>query len=56
MESGLADTVTPGEEADVRDPRVVREAVYRLVTGRRPGEEFDAKALDTVNAAARKAP
>ncbi|MEU3249801.1 CGNR zinc finger domain-containing protein [Streptomyces sp. NPDC006997] len=56
LESGLVDTVTPGGEDDVRDARAVREAVYRLVTDRRLGEEFDAEALDTLNAAARGTP
>ncbi|MCD7440798.1 ABATE domain-containing protein [Streptomyces lincolnensis] len=56
LESGLVDTITPGGEDDVREAISVREAVYRLVTDRRLGEEFDPDALDVVNAAARKTP
>lgn len=56
LESGLVDAITPGEEDDVRAATTVREAVYRLVTDRRLGEEFDRQALAVLNAAARKAP
>ncbi|MFF4902833.1 CGNR zinc finger domain-containing protein [Streptomyces sp. NPDC001068] len=56
LESGLVDSVTPGDEDDVREATAVREAIYRLVTDRRLGEGFDAEALDTVNAAARRPP
>ncbi|MEW2490921.1 CGNR zinc finger domain-containing protein [Streptomyces sp. NPDC048411] len=56
LESGLVDTITPGEENDVRAATTVREAVYRLVTDRRLGAELDREALDVVNAAARKVP
>ncbi|MGW0853677.1 CGNR zinc finger domain-containing protein [Streptomyces sp. NPDC002690] len=56
QESGLVDTVTPGGEDDVRGAIAVREAVYRLVTDRRLGQDFDAEALDAVNAAARRMP
>ncbi|MGW9027660.1 CGNR zinc finger domain-containing protein [Streptomyces sp. NPDC055722] len=56
LESGLVDTITPGEDDDVREATAVREAIYRLVTNRRLGEEFDRDALDAVNAAARKTP
>ncbi|MFI1726323.1 CGNR zinc finger domain-containing protein [Streptomyces sp. NPDC020489] len=54
LESGLVDTITPGQEDDVQEATAVREAIYRLVTNRRLGEEFDPKALETLNAAARK--
>ncbi|WP_369230664.1 ABATE domain-containing protein [Streptomyces sp. R21] len=56
LESGLVDTITPGEEDDVREATTVREAIYRLVTDRRLGEAFDRESLDAVNAAARKTP
>lgn len=56
LESGLVDTITPGEEDDVREAIAVREAIYQLVTDRRLGEEFDRQALAVVNGAARKTP
>ncbi|MEU3355314.1 CGNR zinc finger domain-containing protein [Streptomyces sp. NPDC037389] len=56
VESGLVDAVSPGGEADVDQARAVREAVYRLVTARRLGEECDRAALTVVNNAARKPP
>ncbi|MFI8991454.1 ABATE domain-containing protein [Streptomyces antimycoticus] len=56
LESGLVDSITPGEEDDVREATTVREAIYRLVTDRRLGEEFDREALAVVNSAARKTP
>ncbi|MGC0207893.1 CGNR zinc finger domain-containing protein [Streptomyces levis] len=56
LESGLVDTITPAEQDDVRAAVAVREAVHRLVTSRRLGEEFDREALAVLNAAARKAP
>ncbi len=56
VESGLVDTITPGQEDDVREATAVREAVYQLVTDRRLGQELDQEALDLVNAAARKTP
>ncbi|MFC9943889.1 CGNR zinc finger domain-containing protein [Streptomyces pratensis] len=56
LESGLVDTITPGDERDVLEAADVREAVYHLVTDRRLGEDFDREALDVVNAAARKTP
>ncbi|MGW7422982.1 CGNR zinc finger domain-containing protein [Streptomyces sp. NPDC054813] len=56
VESGIVDAVSPGEEADVEQARNVREAVYRLVTARRLGEEYDGAALTIVNNAARKPP
>lgn len=56
QESGLVDTITPGEEDDVRQATAMREAVYQLITDRRLGEEFDREALDVVNGAARKTP
>ncbi|SEO96746.1 CGNR zinc finger domain-containing protein [Actinacidiphila rubida] len=56
VESGLVDTITPGEEADVRAATTVREALYQLVTNRRLGEAFDREALAVVNGAARKPP
>ncbi|MFJ9743344.1 CGNR zinc finger domain-containing protein [Streptomyces sp. NPDC101166] len=56
LESALVDTITPGHEDDVREATAVREAIYRLVTNRRLGEEFDREALAVVNATARKTP
>ncbi|MFE0525346.1 CGNR zinc finger domain-containing protein [Streptomyces sp. NPDC058954] len=56
LESGLVDTITPGGEDDVRAATTVREAIYRLVTDRRLGEDFDRQALAVLNAAARKTP
>jgi len=48
VESGLVDAVSPGQEADVEQARAVREAVYRLITARRLGEEYDGAALTVV--------
>ncbi|MGW0812806.1 CGNR zinc finger domain-containing protein [Streptomyces viridiviolaceus] len=56
LESGLVDTITPGDEEDVQEAITVREAVYRLITNRRLGEEFDREALALLNGAARKIP
>ncbi|MQY10945.1 hypothetical protein SRB5_10590 [Streptomyces sp. RB5] len=56
LESGLVDTIMPGDEADVREAIRVREALYRLITDRRLGEDFDREALALLNDAARKAP
>ncbi|MGW0296485.1 CGNR zinc finger domain-containing protein [Streptomyces anthocyanicus] len=56
LESGIVDTILPGEEADVQQATLVREAIYELVTARRLGEEFDESALGVLNDAARKAP
>ncbi|CAM5509924.1 hypothetical protein SCANM63S_04937 [Streptomyces canarius] len=56
LESGLVDTISPGEDADVREATAVREVIYRLVTDRRLGEDFDPQALEAVNAAARRTP
>ncbi|GAA5074315.1 hypothetical protein GCM10023336_62290 [Streptomyces similanensis] len=54
MASGILDEVSPCREADVERARVVREAIYQLVTARRLSEPYAAEALDTLNAAARK--
>ncbi|MFE7750268.1 CGNR zinc finger domain-containing protein [Streptomyces sp. NPDC057428] len=56
LESGIIDTILPGEEADIQQATIVREAIYELVTARRLGEKFDERALDVLNDAARKAP
>ncbi|MEV5607490.1 CGNR zinc finger domain-containing protein [Streptomyces sp. NPDC052225] len=56
LESGLVDTITPGTDEDVRAATTVREALYRLITERRLGEEFDRETLAVLNAAARKDP
>ncbi|MFB6891352.1 CGNR zinc finger domain-containing protein [Kitasatospora sp. NPDC056327] len=56
LESGLVDTITPGEERDVQEAKTVREAVYRLVVNRVAGEEFDREALAVLNGAARRTP
>lgn len=54
LESGIVDTITPGEEADVRQATAVREAIYELITARRLAEEFDEEALGVLNGAARE--
>ncbi|MFI8929224.1 CGNR zinc finger domain-containing protein [Streptomyces sp. NPDC053474] len=56
LESGLVDTITPGHEEDVQAALALREAVYRLITNRRLGEEFDREALAVLNGAARATP
>ncbi|MGV9914660.1 CGNR zinc finger domain-containing protein [Streptomyces tendae] len=56
LESGLVDVITPGDEDDVREAVRVREAVYRLITARRLGEEYDPEALAVLNGAAREFP
>ncbi|MGW7528340.1 CGNR zinc finger domain-containing protein [Streptomyces sp. NPDC054783] len=56
VESGIVDAVSPSRETDVEQAKAVREAVYRLVTARRLGEEYDNGALAVVNSAARKPP
>ncbi|GAA3038520.1 CGNR zinc finger domain-containing protein [Kitasatospora sp. NPDC058063] len=56
LDCGLVDTITPGDEHDVREATTVREAIYRLVTNRRLDEAFDREALAVLNAAARKPP
>ncbi|MEU9476062.1 CGNR zinc finger domain-containing protein [Streptomyces sp. NPDC048191] len=56
VESGIVDAVSPGREADVEQAKTVREAVYRLITARRLGEEYDGEALAVVNNAARTYP
>lgn len=54
LESGVVDTITPGDESDVEQARAVREAIYRLVTDRRLGAPFDEAALGMLNQAARR--
>ncbi|MFH9012728.1 CGNR zinc finger domain-containing protein [Streptomyces sp. NPDC017943] len=56
VESGVVDAVSPCREADVEDAKAVREAVYRLVTARRLGEEYEKTALTVLNNAARRPP
>ncbi|WP_414170402.1 CGNR zinc finger domain-containing protein [Streptoverticillium reticulum] len=56
VESGIVDSVSPARQADVGRATTVREAVYRLITARRLGADFDDEALAVVNDAARKAP
>ncbi|MFE3774602.1 CGNR zinc finger domain-containing protein [Streptomyces sp. NPDC059122] len=56
VESGLVDAVSPARQADVERATAVREAVYRLITARRRGADFDDEALAAVNDAARRAP
>ncbi|WP_327287142.1 CGNR zinc finger domain-containing protein [Streptomyces sp. NBC_01198] len=53
LESGVVDAITPGGPGDVAQATAVREAVYRLVTARRLGQEYDPEALALVNDAAR---
>ncbi|MGW3496313.1 CGNR zinc finger domain-containing protein [Streptomyces sp. NPDC001020] len=52
-ESGLVDSVTPAEEVDLQQAKIIREAIHRLVTARRLGKRYDEKALAAVNTAAR---
>lgn len=54
VESGLVDSVTPARPSDVERAKSLREAVYELITARRLGEPFGARALDVLNKAARK--
>lgn len=56
LESGIVDAVSPGRESDVEQATAVREAIHRLVTARRLGEEYDSGALAVLNSAARKPP
>ncbi|MES9509333.1 CGNR zinc finger domain-containing protein [Streptomyces sp. NPDC000609] len=56
LESGIVDAVFPGDQADVDRAKAVREAVYRLVTARRLGEEYADEALEVLNGAARRPP
>jgi predicted RNA-binding Zn ribbon-like protein len=56
VESGLVDTIVPGDEADVEQAKAVREAIYELVTARRLEQEWDEEALSVLNSAARKPP
>ncbi|MEV6105962.1 CGNR zinc finger domain-containing protein [Streptomyces sp. NPDC051940] len=56
LESALVDTITPADEDDVTQAKALREALYRLITARRLGEDFDREALGVVNSAARKTP
>ncbi|MFJ9538303.1 CGNR zinc finger domain-containing protein [Streptomyces sp. NPDC101225] len=56
LESGLVDAITPAAENDVREATTVREAVYRLVTDRRLGEDLHREALAVLNGAARRTP
>lgn len=53
-ESGLVDAVLPAAREDVERAVAVREALYRLITARRTGEEYDSEALAVVNSAARE--
>src|SRR4051812_4450796 len=53
VESGVVDSVTPGDRSDVRQATDVREALYELITARRLGEDCDPAALDLVNSTAR---
>ncbi|MGW3205619.1 CGNR zinc finger domain-containing protein [Streptomyces sp. NPDC001135] len=55
-QSGIVDAVSLGRETDVEQATTVREAIYRLVTARRLGEQYDGAALTVVNNAARKPP
>jgi predicted RNA-binding Zn ribbon-like protein len=55
VESGVVDAITPSEQADVDRATAVREAVYRLITARRLGKEYEAGSLALVNSTARGA-
>ncbi len=54
VESGTVDSVAPSRPSDVERAKAVREAVYELITARRLGEPFGDRALEVLNAAARK--
>ncbi|MGC5341452.1 CGNR zinc finger domain-containing protein [Streptomyces sp. DT24] len=54
LESGVVDAVSPAQQEDVDRATTVREAVYRLVTARRLGEEYGDDALAVLNDAARR--
>ncbi|OKH98972.1 hypothetical protein A6A06_25560 [Streptomyces sp. CB02923] len=54
LESGIVDSVTPARPSDVERAKAVREAVYELITARRLGAAFGARALDVLNEAARR--
>ncbi|MFK4149138.1 CGNR zinc finger domain-containing protein [Streptomyces sp. NPDC004065] len=52
-ESGVADTDTRCEPADVKDAVALREAIYLLLVARLSGADYDADALALVNDRAR---
>ncbi|MER7539007.1 CGNR zinc finger domain-containing protein [Streptomyces sp. NPDC097704] len=54
LASGLVDSISPCTEVDLERARIVREAVYQLVTDRRHDRPYDETALDVVNEAARR--
>ncbi|MFD8425242.1 CGNR zinc finger domain-containing protein [Streptomyces sp. NPDC059466] len=56
LESSVVDMITPADDADVEQAKAVREAIYGLVTARRLGQEYDEKALNVLNGAARNPP
>jgi predicted RNA-binding Zn ribbon-like protein len=56
LESGLVDTISVGDEDDVREAIRLREAVYRLITDRRLSEEFDRASLVLLNRIAHDVP
>ncbi len=53
VQSGVVDAISPAGQDDVDRATAVREAVYRLVTARRLGEDCDGEALALVSSAAR---
>jgi predicted RNA-binding Zn ribbon-like protein len=55
VESGVVDALSPSRQADVDRATAVREAIYRLLSDRRQGGEFDGGAMATLNDAAREA-
>ncbi|ASR00733.1 hypothetical protein CGL27_45670 [Streptomyces sp. 11-1-2] len=56
LESGIVDTVSASQHADVERAVALREAVYELVTARVAGDPYDGGALAVVNDTARKPP
>ncbi|WP_225847526.1 ABATE domain-containing protein [Streptomyces sp. HPF1205] len=54
LEAGIVDALAPSRQADVDQAVTVREAIYSLVTARRLGEDYQPRALDVLNTAARK--
>ncbi|MEV5774704.1 CGNR zinc finger domain-containing protein [Streptomyces antimycoticus] len=54
LESGIVDTVSASQHADVERAVALREAIYELVTARVAGDPYDSEALAVVNDTARK--
>ncbi|RSS43741.1 hypothetical protein EF902_17835 [Streptomyces sp. WAC05858] len=54
LESGIVDTVSASQHADVERAVALREAIYELVTARGAGEPYGSEALAVVNDTARE--